>query len=160
MGPEIIIVPSLFFMIGFIVYVIVDGYRRRQQVKVFTEFHAKLLERIGSAQEFAEFFNSDAGLRFLDSLSTSEGGAPQLRILRSLQTGLVLLALGVAFFILLNGRTFSLEAADGLTVLATAATAIGVGLVVSTAMSYVMSRQMGLLSRPPARRDLDTSRSA
>jgi hypothetical protein len=160
MSPEIIIVPSLFFMLGFIVYVITDGYRRRQQVKVFTEFHAKLLDRIGSAQEFAEFFNSDAGLRFLDSLSSSETGGPHLRILRSLQTGLVLLALGIAFFILLDQRNFSLEAADGLTVLATAATAIGTGLVVSTVMSYLMSSRMGLLSRRPARRDLDTSRSA
>ena len=41
MDSEIIIVPSLFFMIGYIVYVIVDGYRRRQQTRVFTEFHAQ-----------------------------------------------------------------------------------------------------------------------
>ena len=50
MGSEIIIVPSLFFMIGWIVFVIVDGFRRRQQTRVFTEFHGKLLDRIGSAQ--------------------------------------------------------------------------------------------------------------
>jgi hypothetical protein len=61
MQSEIIIVPSLFFMIGYIVWVIVDGYRRRQQTRVFTEFHSKLLDRIGSAKEFAEFFSSDAG---------------------------------------------------------------------------------------------------
>jgi hypothetical protein len=113
MGPEIIIVPSLFFMVGFVVYVIVDGYRRRQQVKVVTEVHAKLLDRLGSAKEFAEFFTSDAGSRFLESLSSSEGGAPQARILRSMQAGFVLLALGVGFFILLDQRTFSIEAVDG-----------------------------------------------
>src|SRR4030095_9025074 len=56
MDSELIIVPSLFFMIGYIVHVIVDGYRRRQQMRVFTEFHSKLLERLGSANEFAEFF--------------------------------------------------------------------------------------------------------
>ena len=61
MDSEIIIVPSLFFMIGCMVYVIVDGVRRRQQTRVFTEFHSKLLERIGSAKEFGEFFGSDAG---------------------------------------------------------------------------------------------------
>jgi len=157
MDSEIIIVPSLFFMIGYIVYIIVDGYRRRQQVKVFTEFHAKLLERLGSAKEFAEFFTSEAGSRFLESLSSSEGGAPQLRILRSLQTGLVLLALGIGVFIMLDQRTFSIEAVDGLMVTATAATAIGAALVISTAMSYLLSKRMGLIGRA-TRRDTDASR--
>jgi hypothetical protein len=160
MDSEIIIVPALFFMIGFIVYVIVEGFRRRQQTKVFTEFHGKLLDRIGSAKEFGEFFSSEAGNRFLDSLSSSESGAPQIRILRSMQSGLILLALGVGLFILLAQRTFSLEAMDGLTVTATAAASIGAGLVVSTAISYLLSKRMGLIERSRIRRDQDVSRSA
>ena len=157
MGSEIIIVPAMFFMVGFVVYVIVDGYRRRQQVKVVTDVHAKLLDRLGSAKEFAEFFTSDAGSRFLESLSSSEGGAPQARILRSMQAGFVLLALGVGFFILLDERTFSIEAADGLTVMATAATAIGAALLVSTGMSYLLSKRMGLIERPGVKRDQNAS---
>ena len=157
MNSEIIIVPSLFFMIGFIVYTIVDGFRRRQQMRVFTEFHSKLLERLGSANEFANFFTSEAGSRFLESLSSSEGGAPQVRILRSMQAGFVLFALGVGFFILLDQRTFSIEAADGLTVMATAATAIGAALLVSTGMSYLLSKRMGLIERSRVKRDQDAS---
>ena len=157
MAPEIIIVPSLFFMIGFIVYITVDGFRRRQQMRVLTDFHSKLLDRLGSAKEFAEFFTSEAGTRFMDSLSSSDGGAPQLRILRSMQTGLVLLALGIGFFILLDQRDFSLETADGLTVLATAGTAVGAALVVSTAMSYLLSKRMGLIGRRAIKRDQDAS---
>jgi hypothetical protein len=160
MGSEIIIVPSLFFMIGWVVYVIVEGFRRRQQTKVFTEFHGKLLDRIGSTREFGDFFSSEAGRRFLDSLSSSETGAPQVRIIRSMQSGLVLLALGIGLFMLTNERTFSLEAMDGLVVTATVAAAVGAGLVVSTAMSYLLSRRMGLLDRPRETRDLDTSRPA
>jgi hypothetical protein len=145
-------------MVGFIVYVIVDGYRRRQQVKVITDVHSKLLDRLGSAKEFAEFFTSEAGGRFLESLSSSEGGgAPQNRILRSMQAGFVLLALGVGFFILLDQRAFSIEAADGLTVMATAATAIGTALLVSTSLSYVLSKRMGLIGRPRFKRDTDAS---
>ena len=158
MSSEIIILPALFFLAGFIVYTVVDGFRRRQQVKLLTEFHAKLLDRLGSEKEFAEFFTSDAGTRFMDSMSSRDGGAPQLRILRSLQTGLVLLALGVGFFIMLGMRTFSIEAVDGLMVMATAATAIGAALVISTAMSYALSRRMGLIERPGAHRDFDVSR--
>jgi hypothetical protein len=157
MGPEIIILPAMFFTVGFIFYVIVDGFRRRQQMRVMTDFHGKLLDRLGSAKEFAEFFTSDAGARFLESLSSSDGGAPQLRILRSMQAGLVLLALGIGFFILVDQRNFSLDAVDGLTVMATAATAVGAALLVSTAMSYLLSKRMGLIERRPIKRDQDAS---
>ena len=157
MNSEIIIVPSLFFMIGFIVWTVVDGYRRRQQTRVYTEFHSKLLDRIGSAKEFGEFFSTDAGDRFLSALSSSDAAAPQLRILRSLQTGLVLLALGIGLFILTDQRNFALDAMDGLIVTATAATAIGAALVVSTAMSYLLSKRMGLIDRPRVKRDHDAS---
>jgi hypothetical protein len=157
MNSEIIIVPSLFFMVGYIVYVTVDGIRRRQQMRVFSEFHSKLLDRLGSAKEFGEFFTSEAGTRFLQSLSSSEGGAPQLRILRSLQAGLVLLSVGIGFFILVDQRNFSLDAVDGLTVMATASTAVGAALLVSTGMSYLLSKRMGLIERPSITRNTDAS---
>jgi len=147
MGPEIIIVPSAFFMVGFVVYVIVDGFRRRSQARMVAEFHSRLLDRIGSAKEFGEFFASDAGKRFMDSLSASESGSPQARILRSVQTGLVMLALGVGLFILTDQRTFSLEAMDGLVVTATVTAAVGAGLIASTLITFLLSWQMGLLNR-------------
>lgn len=157
--PEIIILPAMFFMFGFVVYVIADVFRRRAQAKMVTEFHTKLLDKMGSAQDFADFFAGDAGKRFMDSLSTTETGAPQMRILRSLQTGLVLLALGIALFILADQRSFSIEAADGLVVTATVTTAIGAGLIVSTALSYLLSRQMGLITRRAAQRQLESNRT-
>ena len=97
------------------------------------------------------------GSRFLSALSSSDAAAPQLRILRSLQTGLVLLALGIGLFMLTNQREFALDAMDGLMVTATAATAIGAGLVVSTGMSYVLSKRMGLIDRPRVKRDQNAS---
>jgi hypothetical protein len=149
MGSEVIILPAAFFIVGFIVYVIVEGFRRRSQAKMVTEFHTRLLDRIGSAKEFGEFFASDAGRRFMDSLSSTETGSPQFRILKSAQLGLVLLALGIGLFILTDQRTFSLEAADGLVVTATVTTAIGAGLVISTLFTYVLSWRMGLLAKRP-----------
>jgi len=147
MSSEIIIVPAAFFLVGFIVYTIVEGFRRRSQAKMVTEFHGRLLERIGSAKEFGDFFASDAGRRFMDSLSTTDTGSPQVRILKSLQLGLVLLALGIGLFILTDQRTFSIEASDGLVVTATVTAAIGAGLVLSTVMTYVLSSRMGLLAK-------------
>jgi hypothetical protein len=152
MNPDLVIIPIMFATVSFIVWVIVDGLRRRQQTKVFTEFHSKLLDRIGTAKEFGEFFSSDAGQQFLNSLSRSEAGAPQTRILRSMQTGLVLVTLGIAVFLLVTARSFSTEAVDAFVVIATAATAIGTALLISTAASYVLSKRMGLIERPPVNR--------
>jgi hypothetical protein len=93
----------------------------------------------------------------MDSLSTTESGSPQMRILKSVQLGLVLLALGSGLFFLTGSRTFSLEATDGLVVTATVTAAIGVGLILSTVVSYILSRQMGLFtpkqSQPIERRE-------
>ena len=160
MGSEIIIVPSLFFMIGFVVYVIVEGYRRRGQARMVTEFHSKLLDRIGSTKEFADFCASDAGKRFMDSLSNTETGSPQMRILRSVQTGLVLVALGIGLFVLVDQRTFSIETTDGLMVTATVTAAIGAGLIISTVVSYVLSWQMGLLARRRSSREIEPGQPA
>jgi hypothetical protein len=150
MGSEIIIVPAAFFLTGFIVYTIAEAFRRRSHARTVTEFHTRLLDRIGSTKEFGEFFASDAGRRFMDSLSATETGSPQMRILRSVQLGLVLLALGIGLFVLTDQRTFSIEAADGLVVTATVTTAIGAGLVMSTLITYLLSWRMGLLSRHPS----------
>ena len=159
MDSEIVILPAMFFMVGFIVYTIADSFRRRSQAKMVTEFHSKLLEKLGSASDFASFFASEAGRRFLETLSTAETGTPQMRILRSLQTGLVLMALGIGLFILTDQRNFSIEAGDGLTVTATVTTAIGIGLMVSTVLSYLLSRQMGLLTGREPQRQLESNRT-
>jgi hypothetical protein len=150
MQSEIIIVPAAFFLVGFIVYTIVEGFRRRSQAKTVTEFHGRLLDRIGSAKEFGDFFASEAGRRFMDSLSATDTGSPHMRILKSLQLGLVLLALGIGLFILTDQRTFSIEATDGLVVTATVTAAIGAGLVVSTLITYLLSWRMGLLAKGTA----------
>jgi hypothetical protein len=156
MGSEVIIVPALFLTMGWIVHVIVDGFRRRQRLKVFTDFHGRLLERIGSAREFADFFNSDAGMRFLDSLST-ESGAPHNRILLALQSGIVLVTLGIGLFILVSSWRYSIDTTNGIVLMATIASAVGAGLLISAVASYLLSRRMGLIGPRPASRDLDVT---
>jgi hypothetical protein len=82
---------------------------------VFTEFHSKMLDRIGSASEFGEFFGSEAGERFLESLA-SEKGAPQTRILAALQWGVTLLTPDV-----------------------------GAGTLIASFAAYLLSKRMGLV---------------
>ena len=43
---------GFFTLIAWIVFVIANGRRRRAQLKVLSEFHSKILEKLGSAAEF------------------------------------------------------------------------------------------------------------
>ena len=144
-GPEFLIPISLFAAIAWIVHVIVEGYRRRQQMRMAAEFHGKLLERIDSTQEFGEFLNTPGGARFLESLTIERESGPHVRILRAVQSGLVLLALGVGLFLFAGSRSLPERAGDTIRLFGTVATSIGVGLLLSASASYGLSRRMGLI---------------
>ena len=145
MGSEVIILPALFGSLVWLAYIIVDGSRRKQRLRTFTEFHGKMFDRIGSAKEFGEFFTSEAGTRFLESLA-SEKGSPKIRILAALQWGLTLVFLGVSIFILLDQHEFRSETVDTLAFIGTVSVGIGAGTLISSFASYLLSKRMGLLS--------------
>jgi len=124
------------------VFVIVDGFRRRQQVRVSAEFQTRLLDRIGSAREFGEFLATESGARFLDAISVDRNVTPT-GILRALQSGTVSLSLGVAMFVLGRGKSYQ----EGLWIVATICAALGIGLLLASALSYLLSKRLGLLDR-------------
>lgn len=145
MYTELIVLPALFGSVVWVIYIVVDGFRRRQRLRVFTEFHSKMLDRIGSAKEFGEFFTSEAGNRFLESLAT-EKGSPQARILAAVQWGLTLVCLGMGLFILIATRSFRTETVDVLSFLGTVTVGVGLGTLISAGISYGLSRRMGMWS--------------
>src|SRR5688500_3405691 len=83
---------------AWVIYIIVDGIRRRQQLRANAEFQARLVDRIGSAREFGEFLASEPGAQFLATLRSNEG-SPAARILGSVRAGVVALFIGAALFI-------------------------------------------------------------
>lgn len=145
MDTEVLIPISFFAAVAWIVYIVVEAYRRRQQVRLAAEFHGKLLERIGSAREFGEFLNTPGGTRFLDSLTIEREGGPHVRILRAVQSGLVLLALGLGLFLYVGSRSLPERAGDGIHLFGTVAVSLGVGLLMSAGASYGLSRRLGLI---------------
>ena len=137
---------SVFGSTAYIAYVILAAIRSRHQTRLTSEFQQKLLDRIGSAQELGAFLSSEGGARMLASLSPAHAaGAPHTRILRALQAGLVLLALGAALFLYIFVRSLPVEGEDAIAMIATIATAVGIGLLGAAAASYRLSRRMGLL---------------
>ena len=139
MGSEIIIVPFIFSTIGFVVWVLVTGWQRRQHLRVMTDFNNKLLDRMGSVKDFSEFLQTDGGAKFIDRV-TAGGTRPAIRwtILRSLQTGLVLLALGVGLILLawILRSDFPYGETHVFSVTGTIALSLGVGFLLSAGASF------------------------
>ena len=109
------------------------------------------MDRIGSAREFGEFLNTDGSGRFLDVISTEKGGSAHTRILRAVQTGIVLTVLGVALFTFVKMVSLPYGVPENLLFLATVTTAIGAGLLISSFVSYRLSRKLGLIDEQPRR---------
>jgi len=132
---------GLFALIAWIVFVIADGRRRREQLKVISEFNAKILEKMGSTAEFGAFLDTEGGRRLMKTL-TVEGPSAKTRMLGATQTGIVCASIGIAMLIL-GGIFYYLR--DGLWVMGGIITACGIGFLVSTLASYRLSKTLGLL---------------
>jgi hypothetical protein len=115
------------------------------------DLHTKLLDRLGSGRELVEFAQTDGGQRFIQSLSVDNGHEragrlPIERILGSMQKGFVLSLLGIGFLALAWRHTFEdREFKDILSVLGVIALCLGVGFLISSGVSYRLSKQLGLI---------------
>lgn len=149
---EVIIVPSLFFLIGYIVWVTVNAWQRRQRLRMVTEFNSKLLDRLGTVKDFSEFLQTEAGGRFMQDLGSEPpmASGPHERILRAAQLGTVLICLGVGLLLLSFFSPFSLGYSQpGFNAVGTISLSLGIGFVISAVASYRLAGALGLLSRAP-----------
>ena len=128
-----------FALVAWVVYVVVEGRRRREQHRV--ELHSRLLERIGSAREFGEFLSTDAGARFLDSLSPER---PHHRIVSSAKAGVFFTVFGAIVLAAAKGGMLASEGED-VALLGTILLGVGVALIVAALVSYSLSKKLGLL---------------
>ena len=142
-------------VVGFIVWVIrsVISYRSwKTIVRIQTEAHTKVFDRLSSNEELLAYIQSPAGQRFLTSTSTAVDlsprsiGAPIGRILWSVQVGVVIAIAGIGLFVA-KGIVIE-EIAQVLHVISVLAISVGVGFVVSALVAYALSHRLGLLDSP------------
>ena len=149
------------FFLGFtaavsgIVYLgraLIDHRKWLTAVKIQTDAHTKIVDRLSSNEDLMAYLQSPTGQRLLTlvpAIGASDvqaGSAPTGRILWSLQTGIVMATGGVGLW-LANGRLIE-EAAQPLYVVAMLAIAVGIGFIVSAAASFALSRHLGLIAEP------------
>jgi hypothetical protein len=134
------------------------GHRRwLRATKIQSEFHTRLLERMGSSTEVLAYAQS-SGRDLLPSLPVVEAAAPMLsppfgRILWSVQAGLVAAAAGVGLLVV--KRYVLEEVAQMLLTLGVLMLSLGIGFALAAAASYMLSARLGLITpgRPADRHE-------
>lgn len=138
-------VGSVFYFL----YVILESFRTWQRSRLTREFSSKLLDRVASGQDLATVMDSAGGSRLLSMLSDGNVSTPQSRILRALQSGIVLLVAGVGLFgYAFLSPTIPLEAFEITTMFGTLSVSLGIGLLLAAGASFAMSKRLGVLHEP------------
>lgn len=126
---------------GLILWLIFNYKLKRDRGQA--EDRERLLARFGNSQELVEFLSSRAGEQFI-RIYAQGSSHPVKELSRSLQGGLVTLFLGLAFLLLawngiMGGEQFYIP---GMIM-----TMIGLGILVSAAVSAFLLKRSGLLPR-------------
>jgi hypothetical protein len=140
---------TLFGSSVWIVYLLVNAIRTRQQMRLASDFYSKLLERIGSARELGELLNTEGGRSLLQTLVIDHAPAAAQRILRAAQFGTVLVTVGIGTWlaVMFAVRDWPGEVRSSVFVIASVVVATGAGLLLSAMVSHSLARKLGLLDR-------------
>ncbi len=133
----IAILPLTIAFWAWVVWIILEWRKVRHK----SQLQNKILEKFTNVQEFNDFIQSKEGNRFLNFLRFN-GLAPKQKILSSLSKGVIISFIGIS--LVLIGRIFPDEMryflAFGVVFIA-----LGVGFLVSTFISYTLSKKWGIM---------------
>lgn len=152
-------VPGLVFLLplagmaltGFVVWIIVAGWRHRTETRAAAELNSRLLERISSFKDFSEFVQSEQGAKMMrGAVTESRSSGPRDRILRAVSSGVVVTTVGAGLLVM--ARLIGIETIffiGGVTL------SLGLGLLISGGVSYVLAKSLGAIEPPERSRRLD-----
>ncbi len=147
-GEEIVmlmVMPTFFVVTAWAFRLLLAFLQQRRATRYQYDLQTKLLEKFGTAPELLDYLKSDAGVRFLETSMTEPRTNPHSRILVSMQTGVVLTALGIGFLVL---RPLMPSAADPFAVFGVLSLCIGVGFLASSWIATSVARRWGLIAHP------------
>lgn len=146
-------VTALFFGIAIIISAawiainIVRALKQRANTRTRAEIYNRLIDKFGTAPEFIAFLQSDAGLKFIEENAVQTGGALG-KILAALQIGIILTLVGIGLLMLGNifGSSRGGDLYIVLNITGTVGLMIGIGFLISSAISYRLSKTWGILT--------------
>ncbi len=145
------IIPStIACVLGFSVWTIAVNIRRSRWGKQVAELHGKLLDRFAGSQDLIAFLEGEAGRKYFESLAFDLKDSVS-RILNGIQLGIALASMG-ASLLLVRSALNDPDARKALLIIGTPITALGIGFLISAAISHRLCKAWGLLqkNRQPA----------
>ncbi len=140
----IMVVGSLVLGVVTIVRLALDHMGRARTLRTQGEVYNRLIDKFGSSGELLTYLQSEAGQQLLKTPAVMAPNSYS-RIMNSAQFGAIAVVIG--FGILGIGKSFArTEAADVTFVFGWLGVTIGVALLVSAVLSYVMSKKFGLIN--------------
>jgi hypothetical protein len=142
--------------LGALIWLIRSFLENRRWSRIFklqSEVHGKLIDKFSTSQELAAYMETDAGRRFLEAAPIPVGFEPEKRIpnaiarvLTPLQIGIVLVLLGVGFYLL---RSVNPNLTTHMLVYGTLTLMPGLGFIISAGITWVLAGRLGLMPEKP-----------
>jgi hypothetical protein len=135
---------SAFATAAWMFYLMADTNKKQRRLKLQAELHTRLLDKFGSAREVVEFLQTPGGAQFVDSFS-AEREEPANGILRSTHRGIVLVIVGAGCLFL--SWYYRNSGENPLLVIGVILLCLGIGFLLSAAVSQRLSRALGVTQR-------------
>ena len=155
-----LIVMTITTGVVFLVKTVVEHWRWQRAIKAQNELNTKLIDRFASSEDLLAYLQSPQGkllteAPILPQAAPRAMGAPLSRIFWSLQSGIVLGALGggLMFVSATAGEPEVITFLNGIGIVVLM---IGIGFAVSAVVSYLLSQRLGLVGPLRARYSGDT----
>ena len=130
---------------GWCVWVIATNIRRSRASKNVLELHSRLLDRFSGNRELIAFLEGESGRRYFEALE-SDIKDPLSRVLNGIQFGVALVLLGISLLLVRTSQTDDI-ARNALLVIGIPGIGLGLGFLITSAISYRLSKTWGLLDR-------------
>jgi len=155
-----LIVMTITTGIVFLVKTVVEHRRWQRAMKAQSDLNTKLIDRFASSEELLAYLQSPQGKLLTDAPALPHAapramGAPLSRIFWSMQSGIVLGALG-AGLITVSSTAGEPEVTTFLSGVGIVVLMIGIGFAVSAVVSYFLSQRLGLVQSLSRRYSGDT----
>ncbi|HEY1579886.1 MAG TPA: hypothetical protein VGF82_22700 [Terracidiphilus sp.] len=148
------LVPLLAFACGlgallWLSRIFLENRRWNRIFKMQSDVHTKLIEKFTSNQELASYMETDAGRKFLEAAPIPVAFDEQqrvpssvARVLTPLQTGIVMVLLGLG---LLSLQQAGPDMQTPMRILGTLVLAPGIGFIISAGVSWLLAQRLGLM---------------
>ena len=151
----LLIVMTITTGIVFLVKTVVEDRRWQRAMKAQNDLNTKLIDRFASSEDLLAYLQSPQGKALTEGPIMPQAApramsAPLARIFWSMQSGIVLAALGGGL-IVVSSTAGEPEVVTFLSGIGIVVLMIGIGFAVSAGVSYLLSHRLGLVQSLPAR---------